>query len=126
MPNNQKLGVYELEMADLPELGGSSGFVKASDIDPQEGMIVTILSEPVIVDSNFKDKETGEFQKRCRVTLKVGSLEKLWTMNNTTYRLLKDKFGKKPAGWVKKKVQIRVVNTLVQGKMTDVLYGEPR
>jgi hypothetical protein len=125
--------VWELEMAELPELGGSAGFVQPKDITPKDGMIVKISEAPTIVPSQFKNDD-GDTIMRCRVQIQHSSFKskddpkkdtKLWTMNNTSYRSCKLVFGTRANEWVGKKVLLSVVKQMVRNQIKDTIYGEP-
>lgn len=137
VPMSSSPDVWEIEMSnkegELPELGGSAGFVQPKDIIPKEGMIVTIDEAPTIVPSQFKD-DSGAIQMRCRVQIKHPSFTseadpqkktKLWTMNNTSYRNVKTVFGTDPKRWIGKKVKLFVVKQMVRSVLKDTIYGEP-
>jgi hypothetical protein len=123
--SREKVIVWEYTMGELPELGGSAGFLNVKDFGSKTEMTVTIKEEPRIVDSNFKDKK-GKYKKQCRVTLKLpkGDL-RAWTMNNTTYGRLREAFGKSPKVWIGKKIKLNVQKMFVSGKTRDVIMGEP-
>jgi hypothetical protein len=110
----------------LPKtLGGDGGdFLSPKDLVKQE-TIVTIHEEPRVVPSNFKNKD-GSTQQRCRTTILLPNKKvKIWTMNNTTFKKLAEKFGQDEADWVGKKVKLIKTKSMVNEKLTDVVYGEP-
>jgi hypothetical protein len=120
-----QLGVWELELPLPKRLGSGAGnFLAGADV-PEKGSVVTISDEPRIVPSNFTAPD-GSPQQRCRVGVRLpNKKEKLWTMNNTTYRILLAEFGEDEKAWIGKKVKLSKVRSMVRGELRDIIYGEP-
>jgi len=87
-----------------------------------DGDIVQLLDEGV-----FKEPEVTKLSRtvfHIRVRLQDGR-KKIWSMNKTTRRRLAKAWGDDSSNWVGKNVKISITQQNVQGKMRDVLWGEP-
>ena len=51
--------------------------------------------------------------------------EKVWNVNNTTLRALKEAYGDESKEWVGKKVRVEVREQVVRGVPRRVIYGYP-
>jgi hypothetical protein len=108
-----------------PNIGSTKGLFLAGEDVAANGCIAVILEEPRIVPSNFPNPDGSQGQ-RCRVTIKLPSgKKKVWTMNNTTYKLCITKFGLDEKKWIDKKIKLNKSRAPVNGVMRDVIYGEP-
>jgi len=86
------------------------------------GMIVEIVDE-----GEFLDETVSPFGRpifRITVRMPDGSL-KVWTMNRTTRRNLREAWGDDTANWVGKKVRLEVQLRDVMGAMRKVIFGYP-
>lgn len=103
---------------------GAGNFLSGDDI-PEKGVMAVITEEPHMVPSNFPAKD-GSRKEQCRILLKFGkNIERLWTMNSTSFNKCVEQFGTKESAWVGKKVFLTRVSALVNGQMRKVVYGEP-
>jgi hypothetical protein len=114
---------FEMELPKPSELGAGN-FVTPADIGTSK--TCTIAEGPHKVESTFKNAD-GSTQYRMRLALTIPGAkgQKLWTMNNTSYKKLYSAFGANPKKWVGVKVRLVVVPQNVRGSMRDVIYGEP-
>jgi hypothetical protein len=97
----------------------SSQFLRGEDV--KSGDIATILDEGEFLD----ETQTGFGRAAFRIKVRLGSEEKLWTVNRTSLNNLKKAFGEDTSLWIGKKVRLETSLQNVRGQLRTVIIGFP-
>lgn len=104
----------------MPKISDHQEFLNASMIE--DGALLVILNE-----GEFKDPSiTGLSRTVFHIDVRLpDGRTKIWSANKTSQKNLAKFYGDDTAGWVKKRVKMRIVEQNVRGEMKEILYGYP-
>lgn len=115
MSNKGAKNKMVLQMAEAKEGEGGYDFLTPANAKKFGGGIV--VSEPRIVDTKFGAKLFVDLE------VKKGKVF-TWSANNKSRNYLIDKLGNNEKRWLKKRIDLVVVNQMVEGKLKDVIYAK--
>ena len=86
---------------------GGIPFLKKAIVQDQGVKKLTIVEEPIEVDSEYEGVKSKKIEAICTTEVLDPSKVK-WHMNNTTRNFLIDKFGSDTKKWIGKTVEITI------------------